>query len=199
MHENDGQTAALNMQHRQIVKVAVGERIMSLRGKESRASFSKRFGVAINTVNRYENGVTIPDAGFLATLCSAYSVTADWILFGEKQCLCNDGEANPTVGTTAGHYAPETKGNQNKPQPQSASTANININNSIEHSRVYGGRKVEDLPFDEFEAFWDRYRSEKASRRGWLQIEIIKHFPDFAEWVQSQLNLKQPVSSTSKY
>ncbi|UQZ87762.1 hypothetical protein C4J81_00425 [Deltaproteobacteria bacterium Smac51] len=41
-----------------------------------------------------------------------------------------------------------------------------------------------DLALDDFERLWDEFRQESVARRGWLQIELMKKFPEFLLWLK---------------
>jgi len=60
----------------------LGARVRQLRGKDTLAEFSDKFGVHKNTLSRYERGESLPDAGFLAQLCDRIKVNAAWLLTG---------------------------------------------------------------------------------------------------------------------
>lgn len=77
----------------------IGERIKRLRGDESLPSFAEKFGVHKNTITRYEKGESLPDAGFLQQVCTAYSVNPAWLLTGEEPMRRGEvpGEASRAV------------------------------------------------------------------------------------------------------
>ncbi|WP_321532471.1 LexA family transcriptional regulator [uncultured Desulfuromonas sp.] len=65
----------------------IGERLRFLRGKEKLPDFAQSFGVSKSTLGRYEKGISLPDAGFLAAMCQQLHVCPQWLLLGgEKPC-----------------------------------------------------------------------------------------------------------------
>lgn len=61
---------------------AVGERIASVRGRQTQDDFAKELGVHAGTLGRYERGERLPDAEFLVALSSKRGISSDWVLFG---------------------------------------------------------------------------------------------------------------------
>jgi len=61
----------------------IGERIRELRGKETQVQWEVRFGVTRDTIRRYERGTNPPDADFIAILCEAYNINANWLITGK--------------------------------------------------------------------------------------------------------------------
>ncbi len=72
--------------------MTIHKRIKELRGAESRKVFAERFGISLNTVVRYENGDSLPDAGLISEFCRYYKVTADYLIFGADRQSSGDGE-----------------------------------------------------------------------------------------------------------
>lgn len=65
--------------------MGLGDRIKFLRGHENQTDFGTRFGASRNTVMRYENETSQPDASFLVALCEHYDVGPNWLLLGEGE------------------------------------------------------------------------------------------------------------------
>jgi phage repressor protein C with HTH and peptisase S24 domain len=61
----------------------LAKRIALLRGNTPQAKFAATFGVAQNTIGRYERGENTPDAHFLLALRQKLGVSAEWLLTGE--------------------------------------------------------------------------------------------------------------------
>jgi len=61
----------------------IGQRLKQIRGKESRESFAKRFGVHRNTLGRWEAGERSPDFSFIVEVTKAYEFAPDWVLLGQ--------------------------------------------------------------------------------------------------------------------
>lgn len=151
----------------------IGDRIRQLRGNEPRKSLCEKLSVSIRSLINYENNLREPSASLVAKLCEIYNVTTDWLILGKDIELI--------------YSVDQTK-------------QSCIIDHDIEHSLIKNepsnpsNKKdwVSDLTPDEFEALWDEFREEKEARRGWLQVEVIKRFPEFVEWVAQRPY--QPVS-----
>lgn len=61
----------------------LSKRIALLRGDIPQAKFATTFGVAQNTIGRYERGESTPDADFLLALRKKLGVSSEWLLTGE--------------------------------------------------------------------------------------------------------------------
>ena len=64
--------------------MSIGGRIKELRGEMARHDFADLFGVARNTIQRYENDERTPDSVFIAALCNHFKITVDWLISGEE-------------------------------------------------------------------------------------------------------------------
>jgi transcriptional regulator with XRE-family HTH domain len=83
----------------------IGERIKQIRGKEPQEEFAKRFGVSRSTILRYESDERKPDTDFIAALCKAYNVNANWLLTGEEQKIQGaESLAYPATTFTLGEH-----------------------------------------------------------------------------------------------
>jgi transcriptional regulator with XRE-family HTH domain len=84
--------------------MGIGERLNIVRGGETKKAFAEKFGVHFNTYSSYESGDTVPDAKFIASICKEFSVSAEWLLFGEgpmyrEECRAGEGsQDNPPNG-----------------------------------------------------------------------------------------------------
>ena len=178
---------------------AVGKRILSLRGFESRASFAKKFGVAMNTITRYENGGNLPESSFLVKLCLEYKVASDWILFGDEREVTSQNNSIPLSVHENKPVAPEKENGSNEslPQPVSAPSVQAEARIDCDYNEKELGLALELDP-DEFEELWDQFRTERGWRRGWLQVKIAKRFPEFVEWLKVQPRSTSTISSDIK-
>lgn len=61
---------------------SVGERIRQLRGKVSRETFSNKYHIHRNTLERWEKGLRTPSEKFLAALAEGERVNFNWVKFG---------------------------------------------------------------------------------------------------------------------
>jgi transcriptional regulator with XRE-family HTH domain len=144
----------------------IGERIRSLRGPESRPNFASRFGISVATLVRYEHGETSPNADFIMKLCENYGVTPDWLIYGNSAKETENAEVQRT--SVAG-VTDESK-------------KDIDISKLISNlSSIHTS-----LSFSEFDQLWNEYRLSSDAHRGWVQIEIMKRFPEFTEWLKKQ-------------
>jgi len=75
--------------------VAVGRRIVQLRGKLRQEEFAAELGVHTNTLGRYERGERLPDAELLIALSKARGVSADWVLFGLPPMSLEEAASQP--------------------------------------------------------------------------------------------------------
>lgn len=69
---------------------SIGCRIRQIRGDESRASFSERFGIGTTTLQRYENDERSPDIDFLSKLQVATGYSFDYLVYGKESSLPTD-------------------------------------------------------------------------------------------------------------
>lgn len=133
--------------------MTIGGRIKILRGKESRAEFSKKFDLSSATLERYENDKRVPDTEFITRLCNAYRVSADWLILGKGNKSAVINQAYKLLS--------------NEPtliRPKAADWAQM-------------------LSHDYFDYLWDKFRNRTEPLKGWLQLEIISRFPEFVEWL----------------
>ena len=60
----------------------LGERIKLLRGDTTQAVFAASLGIPQMTLSNYETGKSEPKFSLINTICTTFSVSADWLLFG---------------------------------------------------------------------------------------------------------------------
>ncbi|QAZ68267.1 helix-turn-helix domain-containing protein [Solidesulfovibrio carbinolicus] len=58
----------------------IAEKIVTLRGKESRTSFAAKIGINANTLRNYETGLSLPNSDVLSKICAITGVDAGWLL-----------------------------------------------------------------------------------------------------------------------
>lgn len=63
--------------------MTIGERIMKLRGGVPRSDVAMKLGIHPQTLYLYEKDKRSMDVAVLKSMCELYSVSADWIIFGE--------------------------------------------------------------------------------------------------------------------
>lgn len=61
---------------------ALGDRIRQVRGRMAREELAARLGLHVNTLGKFERGVSVPDAFTLVRLASELQVSAEWLLTG---------------------------------------------------------------------------------------------------------------------
>ncbi len=81
------------------MKIGIGERLKTIRNNESQKEFGARFGVDLNTIGRYETGITTPKADFIAAVCTTYEINPSWLLFGKGSM--HEGKAPPIIATNS--------------------------------------------------------------------------------------------------
>lgn len=62
--------------------VAVGARLMEVRGRMTREEFAAEMGVHPNTLGRYEHGRRLAETDFVMNVCVKRSINSSWLLFG---------------------------------------------------------------------------------------------------------------------
>jgi len=63
--------------------VSLGERIRSCRGGVSREEFARKLDLHVNTIGKFERGITIPDAFALLRMAEIGKCPAEWLLTGQ--------------------------------------------------------------------------------------------------------------------
>ena len=153
--------------------MTIGDRISQLRGKESRKSLCEKLGVSIRTLINYENNARMPGADFVAKLCRIYNITTDWLILGKAI------EPLDVVDLTS-----EKRTNEH----------NVDRSSNIVNPSLASSMKnwASNLGSVDFKSLWDEYWSEQEARRGWLQVEVIKRFPEFIEWLEQRQDPLKP-------
>jgi len=145
----------------------IGERIKQIRGKESRKLFCEKLDIGVSTLVNYEKDVRVPDATLIGKICDTYNITADWLIFGKSG---TDYGANSYSNQNITKAKDSIEENTNVAKPDASSTKNW----------------ASSLGPVDFKSLWDEYWSEQEARRGWLQVEVIKRFPEFIEWLEQR-------------
>jgi transcriptional regulator with XRE-family HTH domain len=63
-------------------RLKISDRLLRICGKRSQRQFARDLGVNQQIINRYLNGITVPQVDFLLTLSVKEDVSADWVLLG---------------------------------------------------------------------------------------------------------------------
>lgn len=61
----------------------IAERIITVRGRDSRAEFAGKIDINAGTLRNYEGGLSLPNADVLARICRVCRVNPYWLLLGE--------------------------------------------------------------------------------------------------------------------
>jgi transcriptional regulator with XRE-family HTH domain len=69
---------------------SIGDRIRTIRGKESRKSFAERFGIGTATLQRYEDSERNPDLEFFLKLQKESGRSMDYLIHGHEFALAED-------------------------------------------------------------------------------------------------------------
>lgn len=70
----------------------IGQRILEIRGKDSRKVFADKLDVGTATLQRYENGEREPDLQFLLNLQSLTGLSLDYLVHGKEAGLPSEEE-----------------------------------------------------------------------------------------------------------
>lgn len=81
------------------------ERLRLIRGKMSRAEFSKITGISERALVNYEHGVTLPNIEVAAKICLECNVSPQWLLLGEGNMTVSE-EAKKIKTATIIHFDP---------------------------------------------------------------------------------------------
>lgn len=100
----------LGKKYSELDHASIGERIKSLRGKESQADFGTKFKRSYTDIGRLERGVVKPTPELLFNICTFYDVSIDWLLTGKGEMLAkesapNSHELQPQAEDSADQYA----------------------------------------------------------------------------------------------
>ena len=57
-----------------------GDRLESLRGKDSQRDFARKLGVPLTSYTNWVTGVSTPKMEYIVMLCTKLGVSADWLL-----------------------------------------------------------------------------------------------------------------------
>lgn len=86
----------INVETPQMVEVK--NTLKQIRGRISQKMFAKKLGVHVNTIQRWEAGVTVPDANDLIRIANEFAINPAWILLGIEPKYLKDIEATQRPG-----------------------------------------------------------------------------------------------------
>ena len=161
--------------------MSIGDRIKRLRGKIPRKNFSMRLGVDQTTIVNYETGKRQPTLEFVAKLCDLYSVRSDWLIWGRPPMTVSPLELEEQYPGAVPEDTVQALGER---QPSTEE--------KIKKDKQITEEWAMALNTADFEGLWGEYRRETEARRGWLQIEVIKRFPEFIEWLEQRQDPLKP-------
>lgn len=141
-------------------------RLKLISNTKSDTALARVLGLKQSSISTAKARGMVP-AAWIVNATNLFDVSADWLIYGDKKSL----EEAPKKLQSA--LEPEVK-----PKTQS-----INDLNKITNKVLIG------LSPDGFKYLWDKYWGENYSRRGWIQIELTKRFPEFLEWIEEHPEL----------
>ncbi len=142
---------------------AILERLKSASDAKNDAELADKLGLKRSSVSTAKTRQMIPSS-WIINAANLFSVSSDWLIFGDEKFLGK---------------APQ------KTQPAQPLTAQPEIENNHKYNKMADSWAL-DLAPAEFKNLWDQYWDEKEVRRGWLQVEVIKRFPEFLEWLEQR-------------
>lgn len=84
--------------------MSIAERLISLRGKESRAAFAARLGISANTLRNYEAGLSLPNSDIVAKICITLDIDPGWLLLeregGHREAVKANESVRHHIGTS---------------------------------------------------------------------------------------------------
>ncbi|UQZ89567.1 hypothetical protein C4J81_10265 [Deltaproteobacteria bacterium Smac51] len=167
-----------NLRFENIKMGTIGERIRQLRGSQSRPVFAKKFEVSIATLVRYETGEILPKTEFIVMVCNSYGVTSDWLIFGKD---------NANIQDVAIKSAPLPEAIKSAPVPTTSPLPKSSILEEFPKQAI--DKWLLEMPNGRFDDLWQEYRSSTKANQGWSQVEIVKRFPEFIEWIEDRFGL----------
>jgi len=165
-----GLVAGLTVEHATAFEQVLA-RLKRAAAANSDMELAEKLGLKRSSISAAKTRGAIPPSWVVNT-ANLFKVSADWIIFGDEHFS----EKAPKEG-----------------QPSLDSQVAVEKKNTNDYTKMAKELAL-DLTLAEFEELWDRFRSEKEWRRGWLQVEIINRFPEFLEWLKDQ---PEPVKTPS--
>lgn len=155
-------------------------RLKQISNTNSDTALARILGLKQSSISTAKTRGMIPSA-WIINASSLFNISADWLIYGDKKY----------PGKTP--QQPTEKPQQTPPPPERQEAEIAPIYNQIAEELAL------DLEPERFKELWDQYWDEKKVRRGWLQVEVIKRFPEFLEWREQRgERLIMPHPSTLK-
>jgi hypothetical protein len=157
-----GLVAGLTVEHATCFEEILS-RLKVASGVNSDADLALKIGLTRSSISTAKTRGMIPPS-WIVNVSNLFNVSADWLIYGDKKY-------------------PEKIPEKSQPAPASTARAETKINH--DYSKINEEWAL-DLTLAQFEELWDEYRGEKEGRRGWLQVEVIKRFPEFLKWLEQR-------------
>jgi transcriptional regulator with XRE-family HTH domain len=124
---------------------------------------------------RYERDETIIDIPTLLKISDHYNVPIEWLILGDKQ----DAKTCPNISIVNDQdFILKNGGNTD--------TKYIPI---PDNSLFDWAANLESI---QFLKLWGNYMNEISAMKGWIQIEMLKRFPEFIDWLKTHRDTKKP-------
>ena len=68
--------------------MTIAEKLVKLRGSQTRANVAKEVGISVSALQMYENGQRIPRDSIKVKLAKYYGVTVEELFFNTKATIC---------------------------------------------------------------------------------------------------------------
>jgi len=132
---------------------------------KSDTDLARALGLKQSSISTAKTRGMIPSA-WIVNAARLFNVSTDWLIFGER--LKPEGPIHASFLQNYNEDGPPLR-----PVERTPATT----------------KDYESLGGPEFDKIWDEFRMESTAKRGWVQIEILKRFPEFAEWLESNPRL----------
>ncbi|MDR1045248.1 MAG: helix-turn-helix domain containing protein [Candidatus Adiutrix sp.] len=146
-------------------------RLKQISNAKSDTGLAKALGLKQSSISTAKARGMVPSS-WIVNASNLFNVSADWLIYGDEKF-------------------PEKAPGKTRRAPASAERLETEIN--PDYNKMADEWAL-DLTLDEFEHLWERFKAEREWRRGWLQVEMTKRFPEFGEWLKSQ---PRPISAPS--
>lgn len=75
--------------------MSIGNRIITIRGAQSRKAFAERIGIVENTLRNYETEQSLPNSATISKICSEFLISLEWFINGRGPMLVSDATDGP--------------------------------------------------------------------------------------------------------
>ncbi|UQZ87882.1 hypothetical protein C4J81_01070 [Deltaproteobacteria bacterium Smac51] len=176
-------------------------RIKYASGAKSDAELAEKLGLQRSSISTAKSRQMVPSSWIINT-SNLFNFSSDWLIYGDKREIFVDSsvpcrhryenEDEPFRLVPEDHILNKLKdpfglGSQgaqveSKPEPPKEQDRPLAIKSWIL-----------SLKPDFFDTLWNRFRRQSGeTMRGWVQIELLKRFPEFLNWLNdNEAELKQ--------